>query len=202
MAAFTPGHVKIGVGSLYAAPLGTTEPTGVTGAWPAGWTLLGYTTQGSTFTFTPTLAPVTVEEEFWPLKNVITKYAGKLTFVFAETTKRNLVLAFNGSLGASANATMSGTGAGGSLWVEPPTPGKELRIMLGWDAQPEGATTGGTAGTTGWGRMICRQCIQGSAIKVVHRKGANKTSWSVSFELEKPAGKQPVRFWLAPTLAA
>lgn len=35
-------NITYGPGVLYWAPLGTTEPTGLTGAWPGGWVPLGY----------------------------------------------------------------------------------------------------------------------------------------------------------------
>ena len=194
---FSPTNVKIGPGTLYAAPLGTTEPTAVTGVWPPNWVALGFTDQGSTFTFQPTLAAVMVEETFWPLKNVITHYAAKLTFTLAETTKQNLILALNGGIGSSVNATMTGT-TPTALWVEPPTPGKETRIMLGWDSLPQAASAGNA--TTAYSRLVCRQCIQSGALKTIHRKGANKVSYAATFELEKPVGKQPFRVWLTKNL--
>lgn len=197
MSAYTPTQVKVGPGTLYAAPLGTAEPTGVSGAWPTGWTALGYTTKGSTFEFQPTLAAVEVEEEYWPVRNVIEKYSGKFTFVLAQTTRQNLMLALNNGIGTSVNATNEGT-TGPFLWAEPPNPGTEKSIMLGWDSLPEGATSG----TTPFGRFVARSCIQGGPIKMTHQKGATKTTYSVEFMLQKPAGKAPFRMWFPPSMAA
>jgi hypothetical protein len=194
---FAPTKVKIGPGTLYAAPIGTTEPTGVTGAWAPSWTPIGYTTKGSTFEFTPTLGAVEVEEEIWPIRHVVTKYTAKLTFVMAESTQRNLVLALNGGIGTLANPTMKGV-TGGSVWVEPPSPGTERRIMLGWDSQPKATATP----TNVYGRLVCRQAIQDGPLKVTHQKGTNKSVYSVSFVLEKPTTKQPFRMWLSSTLVS
>lgn len=194
---FAPTKVKIGPGTLYAAPIGTVEPTGVSGTWSTGWTPIGYTTKGSTFTFTPTLGDVEVEEEIWPIRHVVTKYTAKLTFVMAESTQRNLVLALNGGIGTASNSAMKGSTAGG-VWVEPPTPGTEQRVMLGWDSQPKATVTP----TNVYGRLIVRQAMQDGPVKVTHQKGTNKSVYSVSFVLEKPTTKQPFRMWFATTLAS
>lgn len=196
MAAFDGSRVKVGPGSLYAAPLGTTEPTAVTGAWPANWVALGYTDAGSTFALNPSVAAVTVEEEYWPVKNVVTGYAGTLTFALAEQTAQNLRLALNGGIGAGAVAATQGTNADGSIWVEPPAIGAEVRVMLGWDAL--GASS---IGNDPFGRLIVRQAFQTGTLSVQRRKGNNKSVYACSFNLEKPAGVQPFRF-LEPALLA
>ena len=92
--AFNGSRVVVGAGTLYAAPLGTTEPTSVTGAW-TGWTSLGYTDTGSTFDITPKVSPVEVEEEYWPIRQAITSYEGSITFALAEATAQNLLLSLN-----------------------------------------------------------------------------------------------------------
>jgi len=189
-------RVKVGPGTLYAAPLSTTEPTAVTGAWPAGWQSLGYTDQGSVFSLTPTVQPVEVEEEYWPVKNVITGYAGTLTFALAEQTAQNLIVALNGGL--TPSTAVKGTNADGSVWVEPPNIGAEVRIMLGWDSLPEAAASGADP----FSRLIARQCFQTGTLQITRRKGNNKAIYPCTFSLEKPAGVQPVRFIYPASLAA
>lgn len=196
MAANDGSRVKVGPGTLYAAPLGTVEPTAVTGAWGAGWVPLGYTDAGSTFSLNPSVAPVTVEEEYWPVKNVVTGYAGTLVFALAEQTAQNLRLALNGGIGSGVVAATQGTNADGSLWVEPPTIGAEVRVMLGWDALGPAAV-----GADSYGRLIVRQAFQTGTLSIQRRKGNNKSVYSCSFTLEKPAGVQPFRF-LEPALLA
>lgn len=190
MSKFNPGNVKIGAGTLYAAPLGTAEPTSVTGAWPSGWQELGYTDQGSSFTFGPTVAAVTVEEEFWAIEQAVTDYSGDLSFVLAETTRDNLAAALNAGVGSGVDAASQGSDGLGTLWQEPPAPGSEVHIMLGWDS----ISQGGTASTDPFGRLIIRKCLQSGQVVRTARKGNNKSMYAVKFMLEKPVGVQPFRF--------
>jgi hypothetical protein len=198
MATYNPANVKVGVGTLYAAPIGTSEPTAVTGAWPAGWVTLGYTEQGSEFDFTPTISPIDVEEEFWPVRQVITAYSGKLTFMLAETTRQNFLLLLNNGIGSSLNAASYGANSDGSLWGEPPAPGAEVPVMLGWDAATQGAATA----LDPTGRLIVRSALQAGGLKVVRRKGANKTTYAAEFALQKPFGAQAFRMLWEATLAS
>lgn len=196
---FDGSRVKVGPGTLYAAPLGTAEPVSLTGAWPSGWAALGYTDQGSTFSIQPTSEDTTVEEEAWPVGSSITAYVGGVEFAMAELTQRNYLVALNGGIGSSQLAAATGTNADGSLWVEQPDIGAEVRLMLGWDALPKGATSGDA-----YGRFIFRQCLQTGNVQESHRKSpsSGKTILPVSFKLEKPAGKQPFRRLLPASMAA
>lgn len=196
--AFDPTKIKIGPGTLYAAPLGTAEPISVTGAWPAGWVPLGYTDSGSTFNFGPATAGVTVEEEFWNIDEVITGYSGDITFALAETTRQNLALSLNAGIGSSTVAASQGTNADGSQWQETPAAGTEAKIMLGWDALPQGATTA----VDPFGRLIIRKALQTGKITRMARKGNNKSMYSCTFTLIKPPGVQPFRHIFEPNDAS
>lgn len=189
-------RIKVGAGTLYVAPLGTTEPTSVTGAWPSAWKALGYTDAGSDFTVTPQTAEITVEEEYWAIRTVITGYSAVTTFALAEQTAQNLVVSLNGGI-ANVSAAVQGTNPDGSIWVEMPDVGTEVRVMLGWDAFPKAGIVGDA-----FGRLLMRQCLQGGAMKVVRRKGNNKATYACSFHLEKPATTMPFRFIFPATLAA
>jgi hypothetical protein len=138
-----------------------------------------------------------VEEEFWPLREVISKYSGKMTFALAEVTRQNLALVLNSGFGSSLLTTTEGSTAG-SIWVEPPTAGSEVRVMLGWDAEIKGATSG----TTPPMRIVIRQCLQTGQVKAMFRKGNNKTTWAAEFGLEKPATKQPFRVWTSVQMSS
>lgn len=175
-------------GSLYAAPLGSAEPTSVTGAWPTGWISLGYTSAGSTFSLNPSSGAITPEEEYYPVRNVVTGFAATLAFNMMEATQRNWQLALNNGILAPGTAQNSGTNADGSYWVEPSLIGTELRVMLAWDSFTNGGLTGTVAG-----RLICRQCFQTGTVAVSRRKGTNAADLSVTFSLEKPPGAQPFR---------
>lgn len=187
--AFNPSHVFSAPGTLYAAPLGTTEPTSVSGAWPAGWVPLGYTDQGSEIDITPTWQAVTVEEEVMAISNSMTDVKVNWTFALSETTQQNLLFALNGGIGTGQVSGSSGVNPDGSIWTEMPAFGSEARVMLGWDALPEGATSG----QFGIFRWVNRKAIQTGGIKQIHRKGSTKAMYAVVFTLEKPQGVQPFR---------
>lgn len=186
--------VKVGPGTLYRAPLGTTEPTSISGAWPAGWEKIGFTDNGSTFSYNPTTANVEVEESYYPIRIVTTGIVATLAFAMAELTAKNLLMALN-----TDAATSQTTLGDGTLAVEPPGIGNEKRIMLGWDA----LSTENVANADPYQRLICRQCYQTGTIAPIHQKGNNKTVWAVTFNLELPAtGLQPFRHLFPSTLAA
>lgn len=203
MPAFAPAHVKVAAGTLYAAPLGTTEPVTVTGAWPAGWTALGYTEQGSEFDFGPSVTPIEVEEEYYPIRQAITTYSGKITFVLAELTQQNLALVQNAGAPGGLVPGNSGTNPDGSIWQEPVNPGAEARIMLGWGPEFEGIAPAPDA----FQRFVWRQCLQTGQVKRVFRKGNNKASYSSEWMLEKPSGSTnvtPIAPWrsIQPSILA
>jgi len=195
MSAFNTSNIKTGPGTIYAAPLGSTEPTSVTGAWPSGWVKLGYTDGGSSFTTTPTTGNIEVEEEYYPVEIVTTSKASGFAFSFAEATARNFLIAINAGVGTPGTGTdlaanTTGTNPDGSIWVEEPSLGAELRIMLGWDALN---TDAGVGGSDPFERLILRKCYQTGTVTENHNKGTNKTVYAVAFNLEKPTGANPYR---------
>jgi hypothetical protein len=195
--AYDGTNVKVGPGTLYAAALGSAEPADATTAWPSAWVKLGYTDNGSTFTLTPSVSPVTVEEEFWPVRQDITSYDANISFALAETTARNWALALNNGIGTTMPSGTHGVGGSSDVWVEPGDIGTEQRVMLGWDSlSSQGA---GTASP--FGRIVIRQTFQTGALSVVAQKSPNKRVLACQFGLEKPAGVQPVRFWFPSALA-
>jgi hypothetical protein len=171
VADFNSAAVRFGKpGKLYIAPLGTTEPTTVIMAWPAGWVPLGYTDEGSSFNYEISTDNVEVAEELDVLARVTTGRDASVEFALAEITYRNLTLAFNGGI-------IEGDGTAWSF--EPPDLGSETRVMLGWDALPTVASNDL--------RMVFRQCLQGGSLGLENRKGAAKATISANFQLEKPA---------------
>ncbi|MCU1494874.1 MAG: hypothetical protein JWO62_2638 [Acidimicrobiaceae bacterium] len=188
----TAQRVPVGPGTLYVAPLGTTEPTSVTGQWAAGWVAVGFTDKGNDRSWKPTYQAVSVDEELWPLRQVPDMYEGSVAFSMAEITVQNTVLAYNGGITTTQAAGVMGTNPDGSQWVEPPLPGAEIRVMIGWDAAFEGSAPGNT--TPLLGRTIYRQCIQTGEVKGSHQKGNNKYLYTVTFSFEKPStGLNPFR---------
>jgi len=191
MAVFSGPNIKAFPGTLYAAPLGTTEPTSVTGVWPTGWIMLGYTQQGTQFEDQTTAAAITPEEEIYAVRNVTTDKVARATFALAEFTAQNLRLALNlGANPVAYNTAATGTNPDGSLWTEPPVPGTEVRVMIGWDALPKGASSG----VDPFARLILRQCWQDGNMQMSFRKGNAFATYACQFSCEKPPTAEPYRF--------
>lgn len=164
-------HLSLGPGTLRWAPLGSTEPVDLTAAWAAPWVEIGYTEEGSEISYEISTEPVEVAEELEALFNKTTGRSGSVSFAMAENTIRNLVLAFNGG-----RVTKTGT-APNEIWTyEPPNPGEEVRIMLGFESEDKQE------------RWVFRQCFQGGTVSVGRRKGADRVTIPVEFRLEKPSG--------------
>lgn len=181
MANFDAAKVRFGKpGVLYVAALnaaGTdyltaTEPTTVSSAWGTGWYNIGYTVDGSTFTYETTVNPVEVAEELLPIGYAPSGGSASVTFAAAETTKRNWQLVTNGGVLTTPD---------GQNWTfEPADFGAEVRVALGWDAVPTVADNDL--------RFIFRKCIQGGSTSTENKKGAAVAALSSTWNLEKPAG--------------
>lgn len=188
--------VKVGPGTLYVAPIGTSEPTSISGAWPAGWAQLGYTDAGSTFDYGTTTEPVEVEEEKFPIDHTTTGANGSITFALAETTANNLLIALNAGVSADRAANTTGSITDGS-WVEPTALGSEKRVMIGWDSLDYNQ-----AGSA-FGRIVARKCLQTGSISLSRRKSpSGKSTYSCTFTFEKPTGAQPFRAFFPTALAS
>jgi hypothetical protein len=162
---------SMGPGTLYIAPIGTTEPAATLPfpAWGTGWYALGYTEDGSSFSYEVTTEAVEVAEELERVFTVTTGRNQTVTFQLAEATQFNLKAALNG--GASSIADPA---AGTSVVFEPPDLGTEVRVMLGFESE------------TGLERWIWRQCFQTGSVEMQRRKGAQKPLIPVTFTVEKP----------------
>lgn len=161
--------VLTGPGLLYAAPLGTTEPTDATTALPGAWREVGYTDEGSTFSYELNTEQVEVAETLDPIRQVNTSRTITIAFAMAEMSRRNLALALN----AGANAANTGA-------YEPPELGTEVRVMLVWHG--DGAQ-----------RWVLRKCFQTSNVEINRGKLPAKSLMTVVFGLEKPTGLAPFK---------
>jgi hypothetical protein len=170
MVDFNAAAVRFGKpGILRIAPLATAEPATAVDAWPTGWVTLGYTDDGSSFKYDISTDNVEVAEELDILARVTTGRDASIEIALAEITKKNLTIAFNGGVVAGA----------GTAWTfEPPDLGSEVRVMLGWDANPVTASNDL--------RILFRQCFQGGSVTLDNKKGAAKQTISTTFQLEKP----------------
>lgn len=164
-------NVTMGPGTIYVAPLGTTEPASATATLDAAFRQVGYTEEGSTFNFETTAEDIFVAEEFYPVAVKTTRVAANVQFQMAEATRENLALAIN----AGANAAETGT-------LEPVTPGSEVRVMI-LVAKENGA------------RWLFRRAFQAGNIAMRNAKAPDKTLIPVEFRLEKPTGAEPWKVW-------
>lgn len=168
-------NLSFGPGILRWAPLGTTEPTGLVDAWPAGWVQLGYTPEGNQWTYSLTVANAEVAELLDPVKRTTTGRDIQIAFALAEITAAHLKVVLNGG-----TITPEAGGSPTYSTYEPPELGGEVRCMLGWDADDA------------LERAIYRQCLQIGDSATPRRKGTEYARFGATFGLEVPAtGAKP-----------
>lgn len=161
-------EVSIDVGILYAAPIGTTEPTSATAVLDTAWREIGYTEDGSKFTSSVDAQEVTVEELLDPVRYVNVKRTSKLAFVMAQASARNLLLALN--QGAAGTAAAAQT-------IAPVATTSEVRVMLLWESEATGASQS---------RLLCRQAYNVGNLEMDLKQAPDKHKIPVEFNLEKP----------------
>lgn len=165
MAEPNAGLIEIGPGLLYVAPIGTTEPTAVTGAMPAGWIQLGYTEAGSQLDYVVTAQEILVEELLDPIQFRIVKRVATVKFDLAEVSALHLQMAFNG--GVAAIVPVAGIAS-----PTIPTIGQETRVMLAWTS--DDLTE----------RYIYRRALQTGTVTLMHKKAPAKQLITCQFNLE------------------
>lgn len=176
-------------GYVMWAPLATAEPTNTvagskyTDSWPVGWLNLGATDDGSKFDYTTKVEPVEVAEFFDPIRYSTVSREGSFAMALADYTLNSWKRAMNGG----TLATVSGTGATLLSSYVPPTPGNEVRAMLGWESLD--ATL----------RIIVYQCINGSKIESAFKRAPDKALIPVEFQFEVPASGLPWKMYAAGT---
>jgi hypothetical protein len=175
-----PNTISIGAGSLFIAPIGTTEPVSLTAAMVSGWVNVGYTEKGTTFTRGVTATDVDVAEEFYAVAKVITAYTGTVDFALSQITAQNLSFCFNGG-------TVT-TNVGVDVYFDPPAAGTETYAMLAWQSNDASE------------RYIWRKCLQTGATATSRQKVLPQALLPVSFNIVKPSGLQPWR-WMGSNTA-
>lgn len=182
-------NVLTNPGWLFGAPLATAVPTNTvagsvfTDAWAAAWVPLGATPEGSTLSYTTSVEPINAAEFFDPIRWETVSRQGSFSFAMMNYTLHNFKRALNGGMGA-ITAT-SGTGATTLTQYSPPSPGTELRIMLGWESQDSTL------------RFIGYQCINGAEISSQFQKAPNVATIPVTFNFEVPASGKPFELFSA-----
>lgn len=176
-----------GPGILYGAPLGTALPTNTVTAgkfaadpWGGAWAPLGATDEGSEFSDSLSTEAVEVAESYYAVQWASTGREATWSTMLAEINKTNLKAALNG--GTSATTGTAGTSL---TEVGPPTVGSETRQMLGWQSADDTV------------RFIGYQVLNTGDLALAFRKGADKSTLSMEWRLEKPSATQPWVMYLA-----
>lgn len=166
----TVENISLGPGTLYVAQVGASEPADVTAAWDAAWAEIGYTAEGTEVSIEVSRDPVEVAEEIDPVLYATTSRSTTVSFAMVEVTARNLSIALNGGTISTA---------GGVTTFEPPEPGTEGSLALGWESED------------GEERWIFRKCSQSGSVAVGRRKGSDKATLPVTMNVEKVTGEAP-----------
>lgn len=178
----TPTNVRVGPGTLYVAPVGTTAPALLTGDWDAAWVKVGYTDEGSTFGFDQTFEDVMVAEEYDAIDTIQTQRAITVTFDAAELTATNLQRALNGG------TITTGTGI---VTFEPPEAGSVTRLAIGWEADDAKE------------RWVFFRCVQQGSVDIARQKAPDKATVPMAFRVTVPdAGGAPFKAIMASDFGA
>lgn len=173
-------------GYLLWAPLASTVPTSsVTGSifddsWDAAWVNLGATEDGSEFAYSTTVEPIRVAELLDPVRIVTTERGGRIAFNLANYTAANLKRAFNGGTLTTTGSTTTTKNV-----YTPPTPGAEVRCMIGWESLDHTV------------RLICHQTLQGGEVAMAFRKAPALAVIPTTFNLEVPTTGIPFTIYTA-----
>lgn len=175
-------------GFLFWAPLATAEPAHAALAstydldvWPAAWINLGATEDGSKFKYSTTVEKIEVAEFFDPVRWQTTGREGSFAFSLANYTLNNVKRVFNGG----TLATVSGAAATLSSSWTPPSPGAEVRAMLGWESLDHTV------------RAVVYQAINSGDVELEFAKAPKKAVLPCEFKFEIPASGIPFKKYAA-----
>lgn len=179
-APFSADSLSLGAGTLYWAPLGSTEPQTLTDAWPAAWKAIGYTRAGHQFTMTRSSEALFEPYAGWPTLYALGHGEAFVAFDAAEETRTKWDLA----MGANTATLVTG----GSV-VEPAAVGTDpTRVMLGWESND------------GELRMVWRRCLNVASIEVKREKTPAYATLPLKMACELPLdNKLPFKMIFADT---
>jgi hypothetical protein len=146
--------VRFGLGKLYAAVVGSTEPTDLTTAFAVAWTELGYTEEGSSFVISPSYEDITVAEEMDPIGIEPAGRTMTVNFSLAQITAENLAVVMNGG-------TVT-TGTGIKTFEPPTSDSAPVYTALAWRGN----------GTPAKEEFIWRKCLQTGDVEIARRRTA------------------------------
>jgi hypothetical protein len=161
--------IDVGPGKLWVGKLTAVAPTNSTtaltestnGGTDGNWVPVGYTEEGSVFSYAVTAESITVAEEIDDIGSRRTAATATLSFSFAEMTARNLLLALNGGLTPSPTS------------VTPVASVDEVRVSI-------------VLQTDGGARWYFPKAYSQGSIEIQNRKAPQKRLIPVEFKLEKP----------------
>lgn len=185
--AITTPNLLVDPGFLWAAPLGSTLPTNTvagsvfTDSWPAAWLPLGATVEGSTFSYETSVEAMNVAELFDPVKYATVSRTGSMAFALASYTLTNLRRALNGG-----TITSTGSGATSMNSYTLPTPGTEVRTMIGWESSDSTV------------RLVVLQALSSGTVEMAFQKAPDYARIPLEFNFEIPSGSsQPFNMYTA-----
>lgn len=177
-------------GFLFWAVLGSTEPTHAALAstydadtWPVAWIPLGATEDGTKYTYETKVEPIRVAEFFDPIRYATVERSGSISFNLTNYTLNTVKRVFNGG----TLATVSGSGVTLSSSYVYPTPGQEVRAMIGWESLDHTL------------RIIMYQTINSGTIESAFQKAPAKALLPCTFSFEVPTSGIPVKKYAAGT---
>jgi hypothetical protein len=157
-----------------------------TDTWPVGWLSIGATEDGSEFTYETKVDAVKVAEFFDPIKWSTTDRSGSMSFNMADYTLTNWKRAVNGG----TLTIVSGTTTTQLNSFVPPSPGNEVRAMLGWESLDNTM------------RIIMYQCINSGTITSAYKKAPDFAVLPCQFNFEVPSSGSPWKMYTAGTARA
>lgn len=177
-------------GFLFWAPLLTAEPIHAAATstydadpWPAAWIALGATEDGSKLSYETQVEPIRVAEFFDPIRYSTVERSGNISFNLTNYTLNTVKRVFNGG----TLATVSGAGVTLSSSYVLPTPGAEVRAMIGWESLDHTV------------RIIMYQCINSGTVEQAFAKAPAKSLLPCTFQFEVPASGIPIKWYAAGT---
>lgn len=163
-----PANLGIGPGILYWAPLLSTQPTDVTTAWAAAWLKIGYTKDGSTFSYEVKQEGIEVAEELDIVRYEQTGRTTGIAFDAAEDVIQQYRLMLNGITTSLLTGITTVTPNAASV--------AGTRVMIGWEAQDASM------------RWIGLQCSQQGKVDIKRQKAPNYATFGLNFMCEVPGG--------------
>lgn len=125
--ALNADNVRVGLdGRLYIAPKGTTAPTDVTAAWPAGWDDFGYLSDdGVEMSYSTETDDINAWQSLTPIRKILTSVDMTLQFTAIELKTKTITLYFPSS-------TISTSGGVSTLSIPSAPDPDERAIGVEW----------------------------------------------------------------------